>query len=519
MKLSFFGAAREVTGSNYLFETDNSKFLVDCGIFQGELEEHNDYFYYNPSEIDFVILTHAHLDHSGRIPLLVKKGFKGKVYLTPPTAELVHILWMDSVKLMKEDVERINRRRRRSGEEELQPLFTEKEVEIAEKLFVPISYDDIKEIGDVKIRFRDAGHILGSSSVEIWANELKVVFSGDLGQKDNVIEGVHSFIEDSDYVVVESTYGDRLHKSLDQTREEFKNVVLDAIKSKGKILIPSFVVDRAQRIIYELFLLRRQGILPKDLPVFFDSPMGGKITDVYKKYEALLGGEIMQFYRKNENPLSFPNLKFVSTPEESKKLNEIDHAIIIAGSGMCTGGRILHHLKHNIWKDNTHIIFVGYQGKRTLGRAIIDGLKKVHLFGETIHVNAKIHTLNGFSSHADYKDLTEWIQNFKTNPFVFITHGEEQSALSFAKRLESYGKETYVPQLGEGIDLKKRKILPFKVGVKKNLDIKFNNLLNEVIENMENLKDKKDIAEGDLAVLESINIILKEKFKVGEMGG
>ncbi len=519
MKISFFGAAREVTGSNYLLEFNNIKFLVDCGIFQGELEDHNDYFYYDPKKIDFLILTHAHLDHSGRIPLLVKKGFKGKIYLTPSTAELAHILWMDSVKLMKEDVDRINRKRRRSGEKEVEPLFTEKEVDIAENLFVPVSYDDVKEVNGVRFRFRDAGHILGSSSIEIWADGTKIVFSGDVGQKDNVIEGIHSFIEDGDYVIVESTYGDRLHKSLEDTRKEFESVVVDAIKSRGKILIPSFVVDRAQRIIYELFLLRKKGVLPKNLPVFFDSPMGEKITDVYKKYEALLGGEIMKFYKDNENPLNFPNLRYVSTPEESKRLNDIDHAIIIAGSGMCTGGRILHHLKHNIWKENTHIIFVGYQGRKTLGRAIIEGAKKIHLFGEPIHVNAKVHTLNGFSSHADYKDLLEWVMAFKNKPFVFITHGEEQSALNFAKRLESYNMDTYVPQLGESIDLKKRRVLPFNLRAGRDLSKEFDTTLNKILEDIEMLRERKEISEGDLAVLESIEVLLKERFGIKEMGG
>ncbi len=516
MKISFYGATREVTGSNYLLENGDLKFLVDCGIFQGELEDHNQYFYYNPAEIDFVILTHAHLDHSGRIPLLIKKGFKGKIFLTSSTAELTHILWMDSVKLMREDVERINKKRKRSGKKEIEPLFTEKEVEIAEGLFVPISYDDMITEKNVRFRFRDAGHILGSSSVEIWENNTKIVFSGDIGQKDNVIEGVHSFIEDSDYVVVESTYGDRLHKSLEDTRKEFREVIIDAVRSRGKILIPSFVVDRAQRIIYELFLLREEGVLPKNLPIFFDSPMGEKVTDVYKKYEALLGGEIIKFYKDGINPLNFPNLKYISTPEDSKKLNEVDHAIIIAGSGMCTGGRILHHIKHNIWKDNTHIIFVGYQGRKTLGRAIVEGAKRISLFGESIHVNAKIHTLNGFSSHADYKDLLDWVLNFKSNPFIFITHGEEESALNFAKRLESYGKETYVPELGESADLKKRRILPFKALPEKDLSIRFNGLLDRISENLNVIKEKKEISEGDIAVLESIEFLLKKKFELEE---
>lgn len=516
MKISFYGGAREVTGSNYLIETNDVRFLVDCGIFQGELEDRNEYFDYDPSKIDFIILTHAHLDHSGRIPLLIKKGFKGEIFATPGTSELSNILWMDSVKLMKEDAERVNRKRRRAGKKEIEPLFTEREVEIANEFFTLVPYDEIKEVGNLKIRFRDAGHILGSSSIEIWVEGLKLVFSGDIGQRDNVIEGSHAFIEEGDYIIVESTYGDRLHKSLEDTRKEFEDVILQAVKSKGKILIPSFVVDRAQRIIYELFLLRRKGVLPEDLPIFFDSPMGNKVTGVYEKYSSLLGGEIVKFYKENINPLDFPNLKYVSSPEESKKINDIDHAIIIAGSGMCTGGRILHHLKHNIWKNSTHIVFVGYQGRRTLGRTIIEGAKSVHIFGESINVNAKVHTINGFSSHADYKDLTQWIADFRTNPFVFVTHGEEQSALNLSKRLESIGRETYVPQLGESIDLKKRRILPFRKAVERDYITKFNEFLEEIKRNIALLENKRDISEGDLAVLESVDILLKERFGVGE---
>ena len=512
MKISFFGAVREVTGSNYLIENGESKFLVDCGIFQGELENYNNKFYYNPSDISYLFLTHAHLDHSGRIPLLVKNGFDGKIFTTPATAELTYILWLDSVKLMEEEAYRINRRKKRSGEKEIEPLYGEEDVEKAKKLFEPIPYDTITNIKDIKVRFRDAGHILGSSSIEIWYEGTKLVFSGDVGQKDNVIEGPHTFIEDGDYVIVESTYGDRLHKSLEETRKEFENVIVDAIKTKGKVLIPSFVVDRAQRIIYELFLLREKGVLPKNIPIFFDSPMGSKVTSAYEKYSALFKGEILKFYKNNINPLGFPNLRYVSTPEESKKLNEIDNAIILAGSGMCTGGRILHHLKHNIWKENTHIIFVGYQGRRTLGRIIIQGAKKVNIFGEPININAKIHTINGFSSHADYRDLIEWVNAFKTNPFVFVTHGEEKSSLSLAKRIESLKKEAYVPQLGETIDLKQRKILPERALIKRDFEMEFNELLSKISQGVDNLKHKRDISESDIAVLNSINILLKESF-------
>lgn len=462
MRLTFLGAVGEVTGSNYLLENYN-KYLIDCGMFQGKFENENfNPFPFEPSQISAILLTHAHLDHSGRIPKLVKDGFKGKIYAVLPTIELCEVLWLDTVKLMKEEVERINRKNQRSGKPLIEPLYTEKEVEFAMKLFEPVPYDEIIDLKDIKIRFRDSAHILGSSSLEIWGDHTKIVFSGDLGQWESVMEGTPALIEQADYVVIESTYGDRLHKSLEETRKEFREVIEEVVREKGKVLIPSFVVDRAQRIIYELMLLEKDKVIPQNFPIFFDSPMGKKITEIYKKYSNLLSQELQKYFLESEDPFFLQNLTYISTVEESKNINTIEAGIIIAGSGMCTGGRILHHIKHNIWKENTHMVFVGYQAKGTLGRSIIDGAKKIHVMGEELTVKAKIHTINGFSAHGDQKDLLAWAESFQTKPMFIITHGEPESAKALSLLLKSKNYETLIPSLGQSIDLTRREIYPAK---------------------------------------------------------
>jgi metallo-beta-lactamase family protein len=507
MRLSFFGAVGEVTGSNYLIETENNKYIIDCGIFQGKSEKENENpFPFHPSSIHSIFLTHSHLDHSGRIPKLVKEGFKGKIYATFPTIELCEILWLDTVKLMKEEVERINRKNKRSGKPLIEPLYTEKEVEIAMKLFEPIPYDEIIDLKDIKVRFRDSAHILGASSIEIWGDGNKIVFSGDLGQWQSVMEGTPAVIEQADYVVIESTYGDRLHKSLEETRKEFKDIIINAIKENGKILIPSFVVDRAQRVIYEFMLLKRENILPNNFPIFFDSPMGKKVTEIYKKYTNLLSGELQKYFLESDDPFSLKNLSYVESVEESKAINNIDTGIIIAGSGMCTGGRILHHIKHNIWKENTHIIFVGYQAQGTLGRDIIEGKEIIHVMGEELRVKAKVHTLNGFSAHADQRDLIKWAENFQTNPLFIITHGEQKSSEMLSILLKNMGFEVLIPSYGQSIDLTKREIT--KVIEKKPYD------WEEIIKELEDelLKIKTQLIypnEESLDLLKAVLILLK----------
>lgn len=507
MKITFLGAAGEVTGSCFLIE-NSYKYLVDCGIFQGRSEKENESpFLFNPQEIKAVILTHAHLDHSGRIPKLVKEGFNGKIYATYPTIELCEILWLDTVKLMKEEVERINRKNLRSGKPLVEPLYTEKEVEKAMKLFEPVPYDEIVDLSDVKIRFRDSAHILGASSLELWSGGTKIVFSGDLGPENNVMEGSPSVIEDADYVIIESTYGDRLHKSLEETRKEFENVILEAINQNGKILIPSFVVDRAQRVMYELMLLTYKYPFLSKIPIFFDSPMGKKVTEVYEKHNNLLSGEIQKYFLEGISPFNLNNLRYLTTPDESRSVNNLDTGIIIAGSGMCTGGRILHHLKHNLWKESTHVIFVGYQAQGTLGRRIVDGEKTVHIMGEEINVRAKIHTINGFSAHADQKDLLKWTEYFKGDPVFVIVHGEPKSSQSLGQILQLKGKRTLIPTYGQSFDLEKKEVIAPKI----TPSFEVESLVNELKEYIENLIDKPIPQDMETySLLKSAIYLLKE---------
>ncbi|MCX7795044.1 MAG: MBL fold metallo-hydrolase [bacterium] len=512
MLLTFLGAVREVTGSNYLLETENGFYLVDCGIFQGKDEEKNDTpFEFPPSSIRAILLTHAHLDHSGRIPKLVKEGFRGKIYATLPTIELCEILWLDTVKLMKEETERINRKNKRSGKPLVKPLYDEGDVEASLKLFEPVPYDEVISLEDIRFRFRDSAHILGSASIEVWNKDLKIVFSGDIGQWDGVMEGTPAEIEHANYVVIESTYGDRNHKTLEETRREFIQVIQSAIYDKGKVLIPSFVVDRAQRILYEMRLLKEQGILPNDMPIYFDSPMGKKVTDVYRKYSNLLSSELQRYYLTSQDPFDMENLKYLSSVEESKRINDLGTGIIIAGSGMCTGGRILHHIKHSIWKDNTQIIFVGYQAQDTLGRKIVDGAKNINVMGEELIVKAKVHTINGFSSHADQKDLLRWVRGFQNNPVFVITHGELNSSQALSQILNLKGYQTFIPVKNQKMNLLKKEISEVKTLPSTDWDSLISELDSQISILKDRLSGSSDIE--SFSLLKAVSMILREIIK------
>ena len=460
MILKVYGAAGEVTGSNYLIECGASRVLVDCGIFHGKDDDrkNRDPFPYAPGTVDSLLLTHAHLDHSGRIPLLIKEGFKGKVYATLPTLELVKVLWKDSANLMREEAEWKTKKNSRKGLPPVEPLFTLDHVDRAMSHLVAIGYDEKIEVAPgVSVRFRDAGHILGSAIIEVWLKEegkdVKIVFSGDLGPQDTVMERNPAIITAADYVVIESTYGDRLHKSNQESREEFQGVLAAALKNKGKVFIPSFVVDRAQRVLYELALLHDQGVLGDSVPTFFDSPMGVKATEIYKKHLSLLSSEIQQYVSLGKDPFSPGRLEYVTTVEDSRAVNDVPHGVVVAGSGMITGGRIVHHLKHGIWNPKNHIVFVGYQARGTLGRRIVDGEKNMRIAGEEVTVKAAIHTINGFSAHGDRDDLLAWASNFTTAPLFLVTHGEPQSSLAFSQTLEKAGMKAVVSFHGQEIQL------------------------------------------------------------------
>ncbi|WP_456488409.1 MBL fold metallo-hydrolase RNA specificity domain-containing protein [Caminibacter pacificus] len=457
-----FGAAKIVTGSAHMLDTGNSKILIDCGMFQG-LNEHLNYdpLGFDPKEIDALIITHGHLDHVGRIPLLYKYGFKGKVFAHPATFDIAKVVLMDSAKLQEEDYETRFRKAQRRGKEHLvrKPLYTRDDVKAIFKKMdkIKIDYDKkIKITKDIKAVFKDAGHILGSSFVELEFENLgikkHIVFSGDLGNKDNEVLPPPQKPTIADALFIESTYGDRNHKSFEESKIEFKKVIIDTLLSGGNVIIPTFAIERAQQVLCLLKEMSEEGSLPREAKVFLDSPMANKVTAVYKKWSHLLSNNC-QKYKKH--PFEFPQLRLVKDVEESKKINEISRgAVIIAGSGMCTGGRILHHLKHRIWNPKNSVLFVGYQAKGTMGRDIVDGAKFIKIFHEEIIVRAKIHTINGFSAHADQKELLEWMNEFDNLDRIFLIHGEYEKQVVFKSVIRNFfNKKAHIVDMGEKIYL------------------------------------------------------------------
>ena len=464
-KITFLGAVGEVTGSNYLLESNGSKVLVDCGLHQGlDADRLNaEALAFNPADVDAVILTHAHIDHSGRLPQLVKQGFKGKIWATDPTIDLVSVLLYDTARLMAEEAEWKTRKNARKGLPAVKPSYNEKDVDETLKRFEYIHYDDrVDIVPGVSARYRDAGHIVGASMVEVWLgapgkeDPVKVVFSGDMGPRETVIEKPPTVIEEADYVLIESTYGDRNHRSLEETRREFRTELEKAVRAGGKILIPTFVVDRAQRVLYEILRLQRTKGFPKTPPIYFDSPMGAKATQIYEKYMNLLSREMQDYARIGESPFAPEGLSYTGGVADSRAINEMDRAIVLAGSGMCTGGRIVHHLKHNLWSEKCHVFFVGYQAKGTLGRRLVDGEKNVRIAGEDVMVNARLHTIGGFSAHGDRDDLLGWASHFGRRTAFFVTHGEPRASESLTEGLRNLGYTATAPGVGMTFDLTKK---------------------------------------------------------------
>ena len=464
MKVTFLGAAKTVTGSCYLVETKDCKFLVDCGMYQGHAKEdemNEEAFPFNPSDVDYILLTHAHIDHSGRIPKIYKDGFKGEIITTKATAELCGIMLPDCGHIQEMETEWINRKRLRAGKTPVEPLYTTEEARECLSLFRSIRYDEIIEITDnLKVKFNDAGHILGSAIIEIWVKEngteTKVVFSGDLGNKNIPILRDPTIIDSADFLVIESTYGDRLHQLNENKVEKFVSIANETLEKGGNLVIPSFAVGRTQEIIYDLHKQKNKfgEKLNKlfGVPVFVDSPLAISATQIFRNNLDCYDEEAREYIRNGNNPLDFPGLQFTPTPDESRALNErTDSVIIISASGMCEAGRIKHHLKHNLWRKESTILFVGYQAMGTLGRQIKDGAKRVKLFGEDITVNARIESIDGFSGHADRDGLIGWIDKISKKPKkIFIVHGEEEGMNSFSQLInEKFGIDTVIPSRGE----------------------------------------------------------------------
>lgn len=459
MRLTFLGAARMVTGSSYLLETGNIKFLVDCGMFQGAKSisalNRRDFFY-DPGSVDFVLLSHAHIDHSGLIPKLCKAGFKGPIYTTKVTAELCRIMLPDSAHIQEFDTAIANRKGQRAGRTPVEPLYTVDDAYACLAQFSPVAYNSELNLSpEVTVRFQDAGHILGSSVLEIWVTEqdkkVKLLFSGDLGQPDQPILKDPTHVEEADYIITESTYGNRIHEQYSK-EERLAQIVQDTVKQGGNIIIPSFAVGRTQTILYYLHKLLKAGKIP-DIPVIIDSPLAISATDIFMQNTQDYDTEASELLvKEQDNPLKLPKLTFTKTAEESRSLNNLDDpAIIISASGMADAGRILHHLKHNLWRPESSVVFVGYQAQGSLGRRLLEGAKRVKVMGEEISVKAQIHNLEGFSAHADKEQLLAWLANFKTKPAnVFIVHGEYDMSQPFSAEIESrLHYPTFLPRYGD----------------------------------------------------------------------
>ena len=515
MKITFLGATR--TGSNFLVEAVGKKFLVDCGMWQGkkEMEEENfNEFDFDPKQIDFMLLTHAHIDHSGRIPKLYNEGFRNKIYAHKATCDLCSLMLPDSGHIQEMESEWKNRKRKRRGEPERPPLYTAEEAARCLEIFEAVNYDEIIEIDEnIHVRFNDAGHMLGSSIIELWVKEdgkeVKTVFTGDLGNNDIPLLDSPTMIEDADYLVMESTYGSRLHVRNDEKAKIFLDVVSETLDKQGTVVIPSFAVGRTQEILYELNKIkentddedfeRKYKTLMK-APVYVDSPLAISATEVFRENMDLFEEDVQKEIMSGDNPLEFPGLKFTMTTDESKALNEDPTpSIIISASGMCEVGRIKHHLKHNLWNPNSTILFVGYQAPGTLGYSIVNGAKTVKIFGEEIAVNARIEYIEGYSGHADQEWLMNFIYSFITKPkHIFLVHGEEESQDVLEKKIiDETGISVITPEYGETYELNDQITMTNKIERKIPVTLK-----TEVISRLE--KVKEELKDMDIAVKEDM---------------
>ena len=538
MNITFLGAAKTVTGSNFLVEGAGKKFIVDCGMYQGQasLEAENDEpFAFAVDQIDFMLLTHAHIDHSGRIPKLYKEGYRNPIYATKATCDLCSIMLPDSGHIQEMEIEWKNRKRKREGKEPLPPLYTAEEAARSLEIFTPVRYDEIIEIdSNIHVRFNDAGHMLGSSIIEVWIKEgeeeKKIVFTGDLGNNDIPLLASPTMIESADYLVMESTYGSRLHMRNDEKAELFLDIVSETLDNGGTVVIPSFAVGRTQEILYEINKLkekrddeefRRKYKTLMRAPVYVDSPLAISATEVFRENMDLFDEDVKHAIASGDNPLEFPGLQFTVTAEESKALNEREEpCIIISASGMCEVGRIKHHLKHNLWNPKSTILFVGYQAPGTLGSRIVNGEKKVKIFGDEIAVNARIEYIEGYSGHADQEWLLNFVYSFISKPkHIFLVHGEPESQEVLKQKLEEQLPiPVHIPEWGETYELENlqvEKVGQLEVHNKEQeerkiaLD-KIRKIKDEVADMEDIIKEEiltKDAKDEDIKVL---NLRLKE---------
>lgn len=522
MKLTFYGAAETVTGSQYLLETSQGKMLIDCGMFQGnkELRDRNYLdFEYNPQDISCVIVTHAHIDHSGLLPKLVKHGFNGKIFVARPTEELLEILLKDSAHIEEMDIKRENKWLKRNGQKERKPLFTTEDAEKTLKMIETVEYhEEFSPLSNIKAQYKDAGHIMGSGFVELEIEEnnitKKIIFSGDIGRSFQAFIRNPEVSQKADLILIESTYGNRNHKSDSDTANELVSILKQIVQSKGTLIIPSFAVGRTQEMIYQFFELSLRNNIPP-IKIYIDSPMGDKVTQVYSQNKDLYDKKTLEYLKNGKTPIDLSLFKFTKSVDDSKKLNNTPGPkVIISASGMCEGGRVVHHLKHNLWKPNTHILFVGYQARGTIGRRIIEGAKRVKILGDSINVNAQIHTVGNLSAHADKDGLLSWLHFYqKSNPQIFVVHGESDVCPIFADTIANkYGFVSYVPKWRDTatINLKKESIdINFKHKEEKTDYISqkeklFNNI-SSTKEILTKLESKKDFTKQSTDFMKNLN--------------
>lgn len=513
MKITFLGAARAVTGSCHMVEACGKKFLVDCGMFQGTLTEqmlNYEEFPFNINDIDFVILTHAHIDHSGRIPKLFTNGYQGVVYATKATCDLCSIMLPDSGHIQEKEIEWVNRKRMRAGKKPTTPMYTAEDGLKCIDIFSRVNYgEEITPAEGITFRLVDAGHMLGSAIVEIWIKEegketKKIVFSGDLGNENMPIIRDPEPVDEADFLVMESTYGGRLHGEMKEQSQELISIILDTIDRGGNVIIPSFAVGRTQELLYEInkYVEDNENYIKKmaEIPVYVDSPLAINATKVFERNPECYDDEALQYLLKGDNPLAFKNLHFVETADESRALNEDPTPkIIISASGMCEVGRIKHHLKWNLWRPECTVLFVGFQAEGTLGRKLLNGEKIVKIFGEEIGVNAEIRYLDAFSGHADQDGLLKWVGDLKVKPRnIFLVHGEYTGQLKLQAEIEErYGIKCIVPELEDSYT-----ITDDKVVTKDKFNLKYVSSRFEVLELLSDLKvdvdDMTNVIKGQL---------------------
>ncbi|MCX7983109.1 MAG: MBL fold metallo-hydrolase [Syntrophales bacterium] len=465
MNIRLLGAARTVTGSCFEVEVGGHVFAVDCGMHQGgkEAEGRNrEMALYAPHRWEFILLTHAHIDHSGLLPRVKRFGFDGPIYMTPPTQALVEIMLLDSAHIQEMEAQWKNVRLKRRGEAgEVEPLYTVEDVHRVLPLLKQVDYGQkFSPTPGLVVTYRDSGHILGSAFLEIEAEEngrpLRVVFSGDVGRPAQLIVRDPTPLEEADYLFLESTYGDRDHKNEKESLDELAEAIWYAFRKGEKVVIPAFAVERTQEIIYCLYLLFRENVIPADIPVFVDSPLAIQATDVFRRFKSYYDEDMMALVKRGEDPFRMPQLKYTLSTEESMAINSfVGTAIVISASGMADAGRIKHHLKHNLWREGASIVFVGYQAHGTVGRRIVDGAKTVRIFGDDVAVRAKVFTINGFSAHAGQRQLISWVKTLKNKPrHIFLVHGEYEAQKTLGALIEKeLGYPVSIPDYGEKISI------------------------------------------------------------------